>query len=194
MRLHRPRIRLSFALLAAGALLAARAAPAQPLMPVVGAPIAYEVGVPADWELVAEDGTLEAGNEDVGMMVMTVDLLADDNGRRFTGDELRLRQERIQGLMTSDSLFLDVVTQQFAAEAMGVSGMTREIGTLDGERAAHLRGRMVKERKTTWFQVHVTIRGGIMYILVFSGFDDDAASREPLFVRIRESFRLPPPS
>lgn len=176
-----------------GALFAlAPAAPAQQLVPVVGAPVAYEVSIPADWEARTEGETLVAGNEEVVLMITTVNLLAGEDGARLSAAELRSRRDRIESLADSDSLLLELATRRLVSDAeYEVSDIAKEIRTLGGTRAAYVRGRLVSDDAAGWFQEHVAVSDGILYIFIFMVQGDALDAHAPLFARIHESFVLP---
>lgn len=178
----------------AGALFAlAPAAPAQELVPVVGAPVAYEVSILPDWEVQREDESLMAGTEDVVLLVTTVDLLAGKDGAPLSAAELRGRRAYIESLADSDSLLLETATQRLVSDAEhAVSDITKEMRTLGGARAAYARGRLVSDDGTGWFHVYTAIHGGIVYVLVFMVRGEAPDAYAPLLARIHESFVLPP--
>jgi hypothetical protein len=183
-------------LVLAGALLAlAPAAAAQPVVAVTGAPIAYEVSIPADWEVSTIDEGLTAGNADVMLMIMTMDMLAGDDGAPLSAAELRSRRRRSEEILASDSLLLDLAGKHVVSdEEYTVSDLTKGIGTLGGQRAGYVRAHLENGEGARWMLNYATVREGIIYgfIVVWRG--EDREAHDPLFARIRDSFVFPDPT
>jgi hypothetical protein len=180
-------------LVLAGALFVlAPAAAAQQLVAVTGAPIAYEVSVPADWEVSRIDEGLTAGNAEVMLMIMTMDLLVGDDGAPLSAAELRSRRRRSEEILASDSLLLELAGKHIVSdEEYTVSDLTKGIGTLGGQRAGYVRGHLENDEGASWMLNYVTVREGIMYGVIFVWKGEDREAHEPLFARIRESLVFP---
>jgi hypothetical protein len=180
-------------LVLAGALFAlAPAAATQPLVAIVGAPIAYQVSVPADWEVSTVDAMLTAGNAEVMLMIMTMDLLAGDDGTPLPVAEQQSRRRRTEEILASDSLLLELASKHIVSdEEYTVSDLTKGIGTLGGQRAGYVRGHLENDEGASWMLQYVTVREGTMYVFAFVWKGEDAEAHEPLFNRVRESFVFP---
>jgi hypothetical protein len=169
-----------------------------PLTTTVGDSIPYRVGLPGDWKvtrlsmnssnfrvhvLVAE------GGDTLAVAISATDLAAqvDRPAGVSLGQMRRMMTERILG---SDSLMYGMIRESVANRGWEVQDEVREIRTLAGQRAAYMRGRSESEGMPVSFEMHVTMRDGIVYAIV--AMSDDHAAREPLFARIRESFVLAP--
>ncbi|HEU4884067.1 MAG TPA: hypothetical protein VFT45_17530 [Longimicrobium sp.] len=180
-------------LVLAGALLAlAPAAATQAFVPVTGAPIAYRVSIPADWEVSTIDEGLTAGNADVMLMIMTMDMLVGDDGAPLSAAELRSRRRRSEEIVASDSLLLELASKHIVSdEEYTVGDLTKGIGTLGGQRAGYARAHLENDKGAHWALNYATVREGIMYGFVFVWRGEDREAHDPLFARIRDSFVFP---
>jgi hypothetical protein len=184
------------ALVLAGALLAAvPPAAAQdrastPLATVVGDSIAYRVDLPADAEIYREGGTVKALTREMTVTVSAWEL----GGLRDLGvlAEADLGPDAEARLLASDSLL--IALWRSTRCPYYESDVVEESRSLGGKRAAYLRGRYDAEViYHGWFEGYVTVDRGVVYMLGFQLDDLDYAAREPLLVRIRDSFRFAPP-
>jgi hypothetical protein len=177
----------------------APAAAAQPLTITVGEPIAFQVGLPQDFEVTQEEDMLFAESEDADVMVMVgaSDLVAEE-GNPLPVSEAESRRIFTSMILGSDSLLLALLNEGImGAQGVQADEVVQEIRTLAGQRSAYARGPFETDGGTGWFEMHVTMKDGIIYLLAFmvqgkEGLDAHA----PLFARIRESLVLAdaPPS
>jgi hypothetical protein len=174
-------------------------AAAQNLALTVGSPVAYRVSLPEGWATRHDDETLTVFSEDenLAIMVAAKDILATmENPMPMPEPEARRILTAM--LMSSDSLLLQMLQQTFQYQKeYPITGMTHEIGTLGGERSARLSGRMRIDGEDIWFQFHVTVKDGVMYMLCFLSQDEFSRKQEPLMDRVHASFVLadaPPPA
>jgi len=196
------RLPLAAALLGAAFILApsasAQGGPA--LRTAVGTPFPYRIDLPRECEIVRgrqtvsdrEVHSLTAGSEDLAVVVQTVDLMEGDAQRAPGISDAQMRRIMTDMVVSSDSLLYGIM--QSISAVMGKSGEIRdpawEIRTLAGQRAAYLTGRIESDGILLRFEMHLTVRDGIMYALMTMAPDKRYASREPLFARIRESLVL----
>lgn len=191
------RFTLSLALVGA-ALGLAPTAGAQQLALTVGAPISYRVSLPQAWARHQDEEVLFVVSDDEEFVIMTaaVDLLAGEK-EPLPLPEAEMRRLMTTMMMNSDSLLVDLLGQVFLNQSeYPVSELVQEVGTLGGERAAHLSGRMQIDGVDGRFQLHVTMKDGVMYMLGFLSKGEFPPARRPLMAQIRESFILadsPPP-
>lgn len=168
----------------------APAVPAQQFVPVVGTPIAYQVDLPVEWEVTREDEMLMAGDDVGGVMIAAQDALAGDDGRPLPASEARARRIRAERLMNADSLLAAVAGMFVSDEEMEIRDVTREMRTLGGHQAVFVRGHAADDEGSGWFQVYLTIKDGVMYMLVCAVQGEDPTSYDQVFARIHESFVL----
>jgi hypothetical protein len=166
-------------------------AAAQDLVPVVGAPIAYRVEVPDQgWTRSGDDGMLTVGRNDAMIIVSVMDL-ATLQQRPASVSESQYRTTLTQRFMASDSVMMALMTRVVSrAPALEREGLVQEARTLGGQRAAYIRDRQVQNGTTRWRQAYLTVKGGIMYMLVFVVQDTDpdkykVRGPRPPFLRAR---------
>ncbi|HSU15831.1 hypothetical protein [Longimicrobium sp.] len=192
MRISHISVRAVFAA-ALAALLSglAPAAAAQDLVPLVGKPIAYRVSMPAQgWNVSTVDDKLMVGRDSVIMIVSATDLVALQGDSR-AGTEADRRRILTARFMGSDSIMMALMTRVAArATALEQEGLVQEIRTLGGQRAAYIRDRKVQDGRTTWRQVYLTVKDGIMYLLVFVAQGENPDMHKDLFDRVHQSFVL----
>lgn len=182
--------RALFAVLA-GLLFGRAPAAAQDLVPVTGAPVAYRVNLPgAGWNTSNENGMLMVGRDDA-MIVVTATDLTTLQQRPANITEAQHRTALTQRFMASDSVMLDVMSRVVAgASTLEPEGLVKEIRTLGGQRAAYIRDRKVENGSPKWRQAYITVKDGIMYMLVFIVQDTALDTHKDLFDRVQQSFAL----
>jgi hypothetical protein len=190
-----PLHRTLLALLLAAALLGlAPSTAAQKLTPTVGHPIAYRVSLPSGAEINDNGETLTAETENMIVFVGAVDLVAGQDKPLPVSDG-ESRRIMTSLFMGSDSLLFGLIDHSFREHDVDLTGAVREIRTLGGHRAAYVRGEFQENGEAAWMEVHLTVKDGIMYLLIVGGMRDNASVA--LASRIRESFVLadaPPPA
>jgi hypothetical protein len=164
-----------------------------PLAPTVGTPIAYRISLPERWEITREDDVLTARQGPLTVVLGAMDMMKDveDPLPVSDGEARRIMTNMIMG---SDSLLYAMmreVTQE--EEGYRVTGTVRDIRSLAGQRAAYLKGRYEEDGEIGWAEAHITIKDGIMYMLMFTleggeRTEAEFATHQPLFARIRDSF------
>lgn len=170
----------------------APAAPAQKLAPTVGDPVPYRVSLPEGWATAHDDEMLYVVSEDEEFVIMVAaeDLVAGED-EPLAIPEPEARRIMTTMIMGSDSLLLDLLGQVFLNQnEYPVTELVQQIGTLGGERAAHLSARIRIDGEEGWFQFHATMRDGVIYMLGFMGKGDYTPERAPLIGRIHASFVL----
>ncbi len=186
------RIRTSAVFAAAVAALSGVEAAAQQLFPVVGIPVAYEVSLPVGWESDNSDpGLLVVQNDGVVIMVGAVDLMAvegETGGGPMNDAELKERRRLTQRVVQDDSVLMSMVDAMFPGTAE-LTDKVREVRTLGGQRSAYARGRYTEDGESGWLELHVTLRDGILYLLMFST-EGDSDTHAELLGRVRQSFVL----
>jgi hypothetical protein len=174
----------------------APAAAAQDLVPVVGKPIAYRVSMPAvGWTISTENNVLQVSREDAVIMVSATDLTTLREKPASVSEE-DYRRILTQNFMGSDSVMMALMTR-VAAKARSLEPDARvEIGTLGGQRAAHVQDRRMQNGEARWHRSYITVKDAIMYMLAFDVPGGNPDAHKDLFERIRQSFVLPdaPPS
>lgn len=199
-------MRLSFAAaLVSAALIVVSSASAQSapsLVTSVGSPLPYRIDLPEGWEIhrgsqdAAEHAVhfLAAGTEDRAAVLITVDMMQgwkeplsvpDAQARRILTDMSINSDSLLYGMM---HMFGGTVAKNEGP----VLDVVKEIRTLAGQRSAYMRGRTVKGGRSEWFEIHITVQHGIMYMLILTVQAEDVRSHEPLFARIRDSLVFAP--
>jgi hypothetical protein len=174
----------------------APAAAAQDLVPVEGKPIAYRVSMPAaGWNTSTDIGVLQASREDAVIMVSATDLTTLQ-AKPASISEADYRKILTQRFMASDSVMLALMTR-VAANASSLEQDGRvEIGTLGGQRAAHVQDRRAVNGVARWHRSYITVKDAILYMLAFDVPGGNPEAHKDLFDRIHQSFVLAeaPPS
>lgn len=199
MPIHRTLLPFILALATAATLFGlAPAAAGQDLAPMVGDPVAFHVSLPDGWAREQDDGMMYVTNadEDFAILVGALDIVAAQEDP-LPIPEAEARRLFTTMIMGSDSLLLNLFEAGFLSQTeFPVTDLQQGLGSLGGERAAHLSARFQLEGEEGWFRFHVTMKDGVLYMLGFMGKGDFDAGREPLMGRIHESFVLaavPPP-
>lgn len=175
----------------AGALFGlAPAGAAQRLVTTVGEPIAYRVDLPAGARISHEHPFLAAETPKHVVLVAAADLAAEAD-HQLPVSEPEARRILTNMFMESDSLLLGLIDQGMRRRNVELVGVVREIRTLGGQRAAYVRGGVGRRGTDGWMEVHVTVKDGIMYLLIVGGMGRAGARDETLAARIRDSFVLP---
>ncbi|HST61613.1 MAG TPA: hypothetical protein VLK84_23110 [Longimicrobium sp.] len=185
-------MRSILALVVAGGLFGtAPAAAGQALILSEGTPIPYQVKLPVDWGSVREDGVLIVGDGTAAVIITAQSLAEGDEEEPLPGSDAAASQQLIDMILSSDSVLMGMLTDQFATGAgMDLSDGVREMRTLGGQRAAYLRGRYNTDGEEGWIDAYLAIKNSVVYILAFRVPGDDPAPYAPLFTRIHESFVL----
>ncbi len=188
------RIRTHAVLAAAFAALAgtAQAAAAQDLAPLTGTPVAYQVGMPVPaWELLRNDEEMmQVGTADAVIIASAWDLLAQEQRNPAIPDHIH-RTIVTNQWMDSDSLLMARVAEALSSTGnLQAEGRVEEMRTLGGERAAYMRTQWEREGDTGWAQAYVTVKDGIMYMLVHVVAGADADKYGEIFGRVHQSFVL----
>ena len=158
--------------------------PAQTLVPAVGEPIAFRVHVPAGATVTHEDGNLYADAGDTLVIATAVDAAADE----FPNPTADQRREVTERFMAADSLLLAFL--QRAAGHQEMTNAVMGIHTMGGERAGYLRGDIVEDGEAGVMEFLVTVKDGIIYMVMVGLKGADEASFRPLADAIQESFVL----
>ncbi|HEX2080770.1 MAG TPA: hypothetical protein VHG08_23900 [Longimicrobium sp.] len=175
----------------AGALFGlAPAAASQSLVTTVGEPIAYRVDLPAGAEISRDGPFLAAETPKHIVLVAAADLVAEAEYQLPVSDP-EARRILTSVFMDSDSLLLGLMDEGMRRRNVELVGVVREIRTLGGQRAAYLRGGVGRRGTDGWMEMHVTVKDGIMYLLIVGGMGRAGARDETLAARIRDSFVLP---
>ena len=210
-------MRLSPALPLLAALFAcASAAPAQsspastPLVPHTGSPLAYRIGFPGGWEVqrkdvnVSRQGQVQGGRiTNTVRMELQGETLTAESGTGFiqllVSDIVPVQrsdlpvswaeQRRIvtSTILGSDSLLFGLMANAARGLGTGFRNVVREIRTLGGQRAGYMSGLLVQPGLQSRTEIYVTVKDGIMYVMIFAESDSRFAAREPLFARVRDS-------
>ena len=210
-------MRIASALPLLAALLAcASAAPAQsspaspPLTEQVGSVLTYRIGFPRGWEVDREGVNIsQQAQMQGGTATSTVRLefqgetLIAERGTGYVhllvSDVVPVKrsdlpvswaeQRRIVTgtILSSDSLLFGLLAN--AARGLGPDfrDVEREIRTLGGQRAGYLSGLLVQRGLQSRTEFYVTVKDGIVYVLIFAERDSRFAAQEPLFARVRDS-------
>jgi hypothetical protein len=168
MRIHPTLLRAFLTLASAAALLGtAPAVAAQNLATAVGEPIAYRVDLPVGAEVVRDGYFLTAETKHVYVVVGSVDMVAEAE-RQLPVSEQESRRIMTNLFMDSDSLLLGLLDEGMRQRDVHLAGVVREIRTLGGQRAGYLRGRIDRSLDAPWPEAYVTVKDGVMYMLVFT--------------------------
>jgi hypothetical protein len=190
MRIHPGLFRNRLLLLLAFTLGFAHTAGAQPLTVVLGEPVPYGIGVPEGWstDLDGDVLSLEDPDEETVVMVTAFDLVAAQT-RPASMSEAEARRILTDRVMSSDSVLLDMLQRNAGrATRYPLSDVTREIGTLGGEKAGWMSARTRIAGETGWMRTCLTVVDGILYTLVFMGMGEPRPEQESLVARISDSF------
>lgn len=171
-----------------------------PLATTVGDPIAYRIDLPRGWEISrvsqnVPNGTahaLSATGSEGGVSITAADLVAGRTDRPAGVSEAQMRKMMTDMILGSDSLMYGLLQAAIANQGGTIQDAAREITTLAGQRAAHLKARVERDGTTTPLELHLTVRDGIMYVITTIAEDGRYAAVEPLFARIRASLVLAP--
>jgi hypothetical protein len=199
-------MRLSFAAALFGAALvvapSASAQGAQSLRTAVGTPFPYSIDLPRDWEIQRgnqKDGAstmhlLAAGSGDRSVVLITADVM-EALDEPLLVSEGQARRIMTDMFISSDSLLYGMMHMfggTVAEDEGPLLDVVKEIRILHGQRSAFMRGRTVKDGRSEWFEIHITVQNGILYMLLFTVKTNDYAAHEPLFARIRDSLVFAP--
>jgi len=189
MRIHPTPLRCAVLAIVLGGALPGRApaAAAQKLTPVTGSPIAYRVSLPSDAEVENYGEILTAESENAMIFVGAVDLVAAQDERLPVSDG-ESRRIVTSMFMGSDSLLFGPIDFALQEQDTELTGQVREIRTLGGHRAAYVRGEFQEDGEAAWMEMHLTVKDGILYLLIVGGSRDNASPA--LARRIHESFVL----
>jgi hypothetical protein len=192
MRINLTSLRHALGLVLAGALFGlAPAGAAQDFVTTVGDPIAWRVDLPADGEREEDgDGMVSVMTDDAFVMVGAMDLMEQEEEGLPVSDE-EARRIMTSVFMGSDSLLIGLMAQSMAEQGLELDEMETEIRTLGGERAAYLRGVYRGEGDTGWLEMYLTVKDGIIYMLLVGTLGEDVAALDALGARIHGSFALP---
>lgn len=203
-----PSLPLLAALFACASAASAQSSPA--LVPHTGEPLAYRIGLPRGWEVQREDVTAsQEAQVQGGTVTNTVrveiqgEQLSAGNGTGYihllVSDLVPVKrsdlpvswaeQRRIvtSTLLSSDSLLFGLLANVVRNQGAQFRDMVREVRTLGGQRAGYLSGVLVQPRLESRTEIYVTVKDGIVYVMIFAEEDSDFAAREPLFARVRDS-------
>jgi hypothetical protein len=181
--------RATIALMLCAVLLGSAPAAAQKLETIVGNPIAYRVGLPAGAEIVDDGETVHVETENAIVFVGAVDLVATQDEKLPISDR-EARRLMTNVFMDSDSLLLGLLYQSMAQQGVELENIVTEMRTLGGQRAGYLRGEFVEAGDRARMEMHVTVKDGIMYLLIVGCEDGDDAASATLAQRIHQSFVL----
>jgi hypothetical protein len=181
------------AVLALAPAVSAQSPASMPLTPTVGSPIAYRVDLPTGWKtLNRDDEMLVVGSERLMIIVGATDLMKGEE------NPLPVSQAETRRIMTSmvlgsDSLLLGLLGE--AATAMQKDAELRDvvtgIRTLGGQKSGYLQGRLVGKEPGR-FEMSITLKDGIMYMVAFGAQGDGLRENEPLLARVRDSLVFAP--
>ncbi len=185
-------MRSTLALIVASGLFGiAPAAAGQTLILSEGTSVPYQVKLPVDWGSAREDGVLIVGDGTAAVIITAQSLAEGDEEEPLPGSGAEASQQLIDMILSSDSVLMGMLTDQFASGAgMDLSDGVREMRTLGGQRAAYLRGRYNTDGEEGWIDAYLAIKDSVVYILAFRVPGDDPAPYASLFARIHESFVL----
>jgi hypothetical protein len=165
-----------------------------PLREHVGTPVAYRVGIPVRWELKEDGDKLTATNGRVMLVLGARDLVTNKVESKLPVSDAESRRILTNMFMSSDSLLLglmDRITEQVMEErGVRCSQVTREVRELAGQHAGFHSLRCGEGREAARLDTWVTVKDGVMYMLVYAGEPKDYAANEPLFDRVRQSLVL----
>jgi len=188
MPIHSTPVRSVLAL--AGALLGG-APTAGRLVARTGHPIPYRVGLPEGAQIDQAEGLLSARTQrGVGVVVVARDMLQRE-GSPLPGAGAESRRRMTDIVMGSDKVLFAVLEEELRGRTLELSDVVRGTGTLGGQRAACVQGRLDERGAAAWIDIHGTVRDGVLYVLAFTVRGRNPAQCKPLLARIRESFVLP---
>lgn len=183
--------RVRSALTLAGALLGvAPAGGARKLVARVGHPIPYRIDLPAGAEIESGPGLLSARTRELSVVVVASDVLAGQADPP-PASEAGSRRILTSLVMGCDALLFALLEEELGSRKLQLGDMVRGIGTLGGQRAACIQGRIEAHGARSWLDIHGTVQDGVLYILAFAVSGSDSSAQERLSARIRESFVLP---
>jgi hypothetical protein len=179
------------ALAIAGALATlAPAAPAQRLAATVGTPIPYRVSLPAGANISQESEFLLAETDSMYVVIGSVDIMQSwDNELPVSDAEARRIMTNV--FMGSDSLLLGLVIEGVQRKFGQLNGAVTEIRTFAGQKSGYTRGDFNQDGERGSLEMHLTVKDGIMYMLIIAVRGHGNASLETLATGIRDSFALP---
>ena len=195
MIIHPGRLRaalsLGIALLGIAPAAAAQAAASAAFSTTLGDPIRYRISLPRDAEIVREDHMLYAVSDNVVIMVTATDMLKGEAPVLHVSDA-EARGVITRMIMGSDSILLALLREGIEESGHGADllDVRQGITTLGGQRAAQMTARLQEDGGEGWMEMRMTVKDGILYMLMFAVVDDEPAAHEPLFARIRDSFVL----
>jgi hypothetical protein len=135
---------------------------------------------------------LMVASERLMIIVGATDLMKGEENP-FPVSQAEARRIMTNMVMGSDSLLFGLLGG--AADVMRKDAELRdvvtEIRTLGGQKSGYLRGRLVGDEPGR-FEMSITLKDGIMYMLAFAAQGDDFEENEPLFARVRESLVFAP--
>jgi hypothetical protein len=182
-------LRSTVAVLAVAVLAGAPAAEAQRLVAAVGDPIAYRVDVPAGARIERAGYYMTAETDDAHLTTAAVDMVNDADHHLPVSDR-EARRIVTDMFIGSDSLLLGLIDEGMRRRDVRLAGAVREIRTLGGQRAGYIRGRVGRSKDAPSIEMYVTVKDGIMYMLVFTAVGPTARV-ESLAARIHQSFVMP---
>lgn len=196
MRTQQTFLRYSLAITAAATCGLAQDAAAQALTLRVGSPIPYRVELPA-LATEADDGwSLEVEGSGYYVRVGAMDMM-DEVDDPLPVSDTEARRLMTTLFMSSDSLLLGLLEESMQEQQVDLQDVVTEIRTLGGQRSGYLRGRVVCEcGHSGTIEMNLTVKDGILYMLMFATEGEGAERHEPMMTRIRESLVLadaPPP-
>lgn len=189
--------RVFFAAALGAAMLAlAPEAATQTLVSRVGDPIPYRVDLPALAQVSGDGAFIQADSDDFMVLVGAVDMMRDEN--QHPASQAKVRRIVTNAYVGSDSLMLELLDAAARAHGLEFTSVRRESRTLGGQRSAYLRGETTcNHGHESVIEMHVTVKDGIAYLLMFGSHAENVEGREPLMARIHDSFILadaPPPA
>jgi hypothetical protein len=166
-------------------------AAAQALTPLVGDPVPYRVSLPAQAKISGPGDFLIAESGNLAVLIITVDMMEQEGGNRLPISDSEARRAMTNMFMGSDALLLGVLDAAVRNQSAEVTDVVREIRTLGGQRSGYLRGRTECScGHPAIIEMHVTVKDGIAYTLMFAAHGEDLEQSEELIARIHESFVL----
>ncbi|HYR08019.1 MAG TPA: hypothetical protein VEQ60_09630 [Longimicrobium sp.] len=178
------------AMLGAAMLALAPGAATQTLVSRVGDPVPYQIQLPALARISGDGEMLQAETDDFIVVVAAMDMMAEDK------DPLPVSEAEARRILTnvvigSDSLLLAMMEEGAREQNLELSDVVKEIRTLGGQRSGWMRGRTTCScGHEVVIETYVTVKDGIVYMLMFGGYAENAERRAPLIARIHESFIL----
>lgn len=197
MRTHPTFLRYSLAVTAAATCGLVPDAAAQALTPRVGSPIPYRIELPA-LATAADDGwSLEVQGSGYYVRVGAMDMMDEVDDDELPVSDAEARRLMTTLFMSSDSLLLGLLEESMQEQQVDLQDVVTEIRTLGGQRSGYMRGRVVCEcGHSGTIEMNLTVKDGILYMLMFATEGEGAERHEPMMMRIRESLVLadaPPP-